>query len=69
MEILPLLLQAGVLACIIYVIYLIVYRPSGPQDVVPSLIPLHTKTDVLPPDVTQKKYWVPVDLPSWDSFI
>jgi hypothetical protein len=55
MEFLPLLLQAGVLACIIYVIYLIVYRPSGPQDMVPSLIPLHTKTDVLMPDVTQKK--------------
>ena len=55
MEILPLLLQAGVLACIIYVIYLIVYRPSGPQDVLPSLTPLNTKTDVMLPDIAQKK--------------
>ena len=54
MEILPLLLQAGVLACIIYVIYLIMYRPSGPQDVLPSMTTLNTKTDVMLPDITQK---------------
>jgi len=54
MEILTLLLQAAVLACIIYVIYWIVYRPAGPQDVLPSLTSLSTKTDVMLPDVTQK---------------
>ena len=55
MEILPLLLQVAVLACIIYVIYFIVYRPSGPEDVLPALTSLNTKTDVMMPDVTQKK--------------
>lgn len=54
MEILPLLLQAAVLACIIYVIYWIVTRPPGPQDVLPAMTPLGTKTDVMLPDVTQK---------------
>lgn len=54
MEILPLLLRAIVLACIIYVIYLIVYRPSGPQDILPALTSLKTKTDVLLSDQTQK---------------
>jgi hypothetical protein len=55
MEFLPLLLQAALVACVIYVVYVIVYLPSGPQDMVPSLTPLNTKTDVMMPDVTQKK--------------
>ena len=53
-EILPLFLKAIVLGCIIFVIYLIVYRASGPQDVLPGLTPLNKKSDLMLPDVTQK---------------
>ena len=55
MEFLTLFLQAAVVACIIYVVYLILYRPSGPKDMLLTLTPLDTKTDVVLPDVTQKK--------------